>query len=216
LAPETEDAIELIRSNGLKQIGIHTMLLPWTKDIRPKRQDYVDLFRNSTFQEIEKLALEELNKFEKLVDRKPTHICPQYGLHGNLKLLKLIIKYAVENNIPVRLPLSTLEGDEIPDQNYAAEIMMRRSGVRTTSHLFAQILGSDLTIIKDELLKNLASVKPGESTEILLHPGFFDLDLLKYSSLRYERPRDIALSQDADFKKEIINMDFEIVDYSKI
>ncbi len=216
LAAEAGNAIELIKSHNLKRIGIHTMLLPWTKGLRPKRQNYVDLFRNSTFEQIEKLARKELIRFEEIVGQKPTHICPQWGLHGNLKLLNFIIKYAVKNNIPVRLPLSNLEVDEIPDQNYAAEIMMRREKVKTTNYLFSHILGSDSVKIKDDFLHDLSRVKDGESAEILLHPGFLDLDLLKHSSLRYERARDMSIAQDKDFRTKIETLGFEIVDYSKI
>ena len=71
LAAEAGNAIELIKSHNLKRIGIHTMLLPWTKGLRPKRQNYVDLFRNSTFEQIEKLARKELIRFEEIVGQNP-------------------------------------------------------------------------------------------------------------------------------------------------
>ena len=46
--------------------------------------------------------------------------------------------------------LVKFEVDEIPDQNYAAEIMMRREKVKTTNYLFSHILGSDSVKIKDD------------------------------------------------------------------
>ncbi|GAB4139902.1 MAG: hypothetical protein Fur0024_0640 [Patescibacteria group bacterium] len=154
-----------------------------------------------------------------MVGRKPTHICPQYGIHGNLKLLKFVIDYAKENNIPVRIPMTVLSSssaDFSDSENYSATIMLRRAGIKSTNYLFSHIVGNDSIKAKNDFLENLSKVKDGESAEILFHPSFFDLDILKFSSLNYERARDVVIATDKDFKQKILDMGFEIVDYSKI
>lgn len=221
-APETGEAIKLITKYNITRVGIHTLLFsffPLEKGRKMSKEDYVRLFREKTETEIRAIAEKELMLFEKLVGYKPTHICPQWGLHGNLKLLDFIIEYANANNIPVRRPLTALSSsspDLSDDDNYAANIMLQRANIRTTNYLFGHMTGSDSQIIKNQFLADLKNVREGECAEILFHPSFFDETLLKSSSLNYERTRDVAICIDVDFKKDIESLGFEIVDYSKI
>jgi len=77
-------------------------------------------------------------------------------------------------------------------------------------------LGDDIKQIKEAFINDLKTVKDSESAEIMFHPGYFDAEILKYSSLGYERARDLALSLDEDFRKRISQMSFKIVSYSKL
>lgn len=211
-SPATDYAFELIKKHKLKDVGLHMLLISKRNF---NRKDYAELFMKKSASYIEKLAITELNLFEKLVGRRPTHIIPQYGIHGNLKLLQVLIEYVKERNIPMRIP-KTAMSDANPDENYAAEIMLKRSGIKTTSHLFGHVTGCDLMEVKDKFLDELKVVKVGEIAEILLHPGYFDAEILKYSSVGYERARDLALSLDNDFRSRIEKMGFKIVSYSEL
>ena len=183
------------------------------------KDDYTNLFREKSPVEIRSIAEKELLLFEKLVGRKPTHICPQWGLHGNLKLLDFIIEYAKANNIPVRRPTTALlstSPEMSDDDNYAANIMLKRANIKTTSYLFGHMTGSDAQIIKDHFLADLKSVQENENAEMLFHPGFFDEVLLKSSTLNYERARDVAICTDIGFRNDIEKLGFKIVGYSEI
>ena len=79
-----------------------------------------------------------------------------------------------------------------------------------TIGLFAQNNGDTLTS------KPIETVKENETTEILLHPGFFDRKLLEMSSLNFERARDLALAIDTQFATLIQKMGFSLVSYEEI
>lgn len=212
----TAAALALIKSEKISQVGIHLSLNPGNKFGKIlKRDDYRELFARLTSEEISKLVTEELAEFEEVVGRQPTHICPQYGIHGNLKVLNGLLIYAKAHAIPVRIPWTQLQG-EGGGENYAAQIMMRRVGVVTTDFLFAHVLGSDLTVIKEKFLADFSSLGDGQSAEMYTHPGYFDLSLLQTSSLSYERTRDLALLLDSDFRQKINKLNIELVNYSQI
>jgi len=211
----TENAISLIKKHNLKRVGLHLLLFDWiNKGEKFNKDNYTTLFLKKTAEEILDLATQEFKQFEKELGFTPTHICPHQGIHGNLKLLDVIIKYASKNNIPVRLPKTLLTSSGIDAENYAAEIMLKRAKIKTTTYLFAHILGSDIKEIKDGFLKDLDKVKSNEVAEMFVHPGFFDEELMKLSSLNYERARDLTICLDPKFKKDILKKGFKLVNYS--
>lgn len=212
----TQRALELIKQYGIDDVGIHLLLYSWKATGRIlHREDYIQLFREKSIDDIKRIVKEELIQFERLVGRKPTHIIPQFGIHGNLKVLESIVEYAKEYNIPMRIPRTVLTGD-INDENYAAEIILKRHGVRTTKHLFGHFTGRNYDEIKASLRADLSTVAVGETAEIIFHPGFVDRDLLRISSLRYERGRDLALCLDEAFRQAIETMGLERIGYKQL
>ena len=212
----TQRALELIKQHGINDVGIHLLLYSWKDTGRIlHREDYIQLFRENSIDDIKRIVQEELIQFDRLVGMKPTHIIPQFGIHGNLKVLESIVQYAKEYNIPMRIPRTVLTGD-INDENYAAEIILKRHGVRTTKHLFGYITGQHYDEIKASLLADLGTVETGEAAEIIFHPGYVDRDLLRISSLRYERGRDLALCLDGEFRHAIRTMGFEFIGYKQL
>ena len=213
-SPGTENAVQLIKKNAINNVGIHLLLYNWLETGKNfHRDDYVKLFSTSTTQDLQKRAKREFDTFQKLTGKLPTHIIPQYNIHGNLKVLDAICIYAKEHTIPMRIPRAVLIKEHL-NENYAAETFLRRSGLRTTKHLFGQVLGSNLDEIKKYFLSNLKTVQDGEISEIYLHPGYVDKQLLLLSSLRYERARDLTLSLDKNFKKSIEALGFKFSTYT--
>lgn len=212
----TDDAVYEAKKSKIADVGLHMELVGFDQLGRAlHKSDYKELFQEKSYSEIEQLARDEIEKFEKCFDKKPSHITTHIGIHGNFKLLKFIVAYAGENNIPVRLPNTDLEGN-LDESNYAAEVILKRENIKTTDHLFIHVRGSDSKQIKKKFLKDLDEVSPNETAEILLHPGFFDLELLKMSSLNYERGRDLCIAISENFKEKINNLGFDIVNFSKI
>ena len=215
-ANHTHEAINLIREFNMPNIGIHLELLGATELGRPvTSEDYLDLYKNSTYKEVERLASEEFVLFESLVGKSPTHITSHKGIHGNFKLLNFVIEYAKDKDIPIRKPITAFNV-ELSDQNYAAEISIERAGLASPDHLFAHMLGNDAEEIRQAFLNDLSKVREDESAEIAIHPAFFDKELLEYSSLNYHRTRDIVIFSDLGFIEKIKNMDFTICPYNQI
>ncbi len=207
---DQDHALHLIEKYNLQHIGLHTSLFPWGKHNRPQRHDFVSFFQDATDAEIREKAVSEIQAFEALLGTKPEFISPQFNMHGNLRLLKVLAEYSVENNIPMRIPRAVLTHDEIEDSNYAAEVYLKRLGVKMSDHLFAHILGSSANSIINEFMQELSAVKDNETTEILFHPGYFDPDILEGSSLNYERARDLAIATNREFKKKIEDLGFQL------
>lgn len=206
---DLDHGLNLIRNNNLQHLGLHTSLFRWGKSERPNRQTFINFFQNASDNEIEEKALFEIEVFEKLIGHKPHFIAPQYNMHGNLRLLKILAQYCVKNNLPMRIPRAVLTHDEIVDTNYAAEVYLRRLKVKMPDHLFAFILGSNSKTIKNNFLSELAKVEEGRTTEILFHPGYFDEEILRGSSLSYERARDLAITLDQQFAKDIKDLNYQ-------
>lgn len=212
----TNRAIELVKQTGITDVGIH-LLLYSLKDMGRifHREDYIQMFREKSVDEIKRVVRDELLQFENLVGKKPTHIIPQYGIHGNLKVLESVVEFAKKHDIPMRIPRTTLVGD-MTDENYAAEIIFKRHQIRTTDYLFGHVVGSDYDAIMRSFLSDLRSIKDGQTAELMFHPGFVDRELLRVSSLRYERGRDLALCLDPVFRQSIEKMGFERIGYRQL
>ncbi len=206
---DLEHGIALLKEHNLTEIGLHTSLFPWNKSKRPGRLDFINFFRDASDQEIEAKAMAEIAIFESLFGHPPKFISPQYNIHGNLRLLKVLAGYVVKNNIPMRIPRAVLTHDEIEDNNYSAEVFLKRLNVKMSNHLLAHILGSDAKLIINQFLSELGTVKDSESVEIILHPGYLDQDILESSSLNFERARDLSISLNQDFKKQILKLGYE-------
>lgn len=215
--PATEHAISYIKNKNVKDVGIHMVLKGPLSNNGKKLglKDYKNMFQNETDETIKKLALDELKRFENLVGFKPTHIIPQYGIHGNLKLLKIIIEFAEKHDIPIRIPITALAEDNL-GENYAAEIMLKRSKVRQTDKLFEHVLGSNYDKIKNTIIEEIKDLENNETAELLIHPGYVDKDLINITSLRFERSRDIALCKDKDIQNTIKKNNIKLASFHEL
>jgi predicted glycoside hydrolase/deacetylase ChbG (UPF0249 family) len=199
----TDQAIKIINQHRIANVGIHLELLGVS-----------DLGRQTT-SEVEKMAASELAAFETLVGRPPTHITSHKGIHGNFKLLNFLIAYARKYQIPIRKPFTAFSV-ELAENNYAAEISLKRAKLKSTDYLFARMFGNDTEEVKKAYIDSLAKVKDNESAEIIIHPAFFDKDLLFASSLNYQRTRDLKLFTDLDFLDQIKRLGYTPCTYRQI
>lgn len=208
--------LSLLKSHGLSEVGLHTSLFPWSKTNRPQRADFIDFFKHGSDEDLRSKAMAEIAQFERIFGHPPKFISPQFNMHGNLRLLKVMAEYVVSRNIPMRIPRALIESEEVSDNNYSAEVYLKRLGVKMTDHLFAHILGADANKIKATFLSELKSVNDGQSVEIILHPGYHDQDTLESSSLNFERSRDLAIALDQNFKEKILQLDYQFTHLSQI
>lgn len=213
---DLEHGLTLLKQHNLTQVGLHTSLFPWGKSNRPSRQDFIEFFKKASDLEIKEKAINEIKTFEKIFDYPPKFIAPQFNMHGNLRLLKVLAEYAIDHHIPMRTPWEILTQDEIQDNNYAGKVYLKRLGVKLPDHLFAHILGSNSTLAMSKFIEELESVSDQESTELMFHPGYFDIDILRGSSLNYERSRDLAITLNTDFRKSIKKLGFTLSHFSSL
>jgi len=213
---DMDHGISLLKQNRLTEIGLHTSLFPWGKVNRPQRADFVEFFKHASDEDIKTKAMAEITKFESIFGHPPKFISPQFNMHGNLRLLKVMAEYVVKHNIPMRIPRALIENEEINDNNYSAEVYLKRLGVKMTNHLFAHILGADAHQVKLSFLTELAQVQDNHSVEIILHPGYNDQETFESSSLNYERSRDLSIALDQNFKRSILELNYQFTHLSQI
>ncbi len=127
--------------------------------------------------EVRAEAEAQIERFEKLVGRPPTHIDTHHhvGLYAPVRDVVLDVARAL------RVPVRTQDG--------AARTRARSAGLRTTDHFFGES-GPDAYWSAARTLAHLRALPPGVS-EFMCHPGRFDDDL-GYS--RYGRQREVEMT----------------------
>ena len=127
--------------------------------------------------EVRAEAEAQIERFEKLVGRPPTHIDTHHhvGLYAPVRDVVLDVARAL--GVPVR------------SQDAAARTRARSAGLRTTDHFFGES-GPGAYWSAARTLAHLRALPPGVS-EFMCHPGRFDDDL-GYS--RYGRQREVEMT----------------------
>ena len=118
----------------------------------------------------------QIERFEKLVGRPPTHIDTHHhvGLYAPVRDVVLDVARALR--VPVR------------SQDGAARTRARSAGLRTTDHFFGES-GPDAYWSPDRTVRHLREL-PGGVSEFMCHPGWVDAELA-YS--RYGRQRETEM-----------------------
>ena len=127
--------------------------------------------------EVRAEAEAQIERFEALVGRPPTHIDTHHhvGLHPPVRDVVLDVARAL--------------GVAVRSQDAAARSRARSAGLRTTDHFFGES-GPDAYWSAGRTLAHLRALPPGVS-EFMCHPGRFDEDL-GYS--RYGRQREVEMT----------------------
>lgn len=215
-APQATHALDSIKSRN--DIGIHinlTKFKPVSKHninslIDKKTRNFKsiknsdDLYRfltSAKTSEINEEIWAQFDLFKELVGKNPSHITSHHVIHGDPKVLNIVIEIAKRYKIPVRLPIwaSTTNGFI---SNYAAETMIRRNGIKTTNKVFINIFNDDLrespTPLMDEFVKTIEKMPEG-LVEVACHIGFMDKEVLLSSSLNWQRVKDLIALIDPSF-----------------
>ncbi len=206
-SPATVEGVRVALDNNIEGLGIHITLNDIVGTGKYFRtDDYKKLLEESTAEKLSARVEDELKRFEDLVGRIPTHINGHKNCHLHPKIVKVISDYAVKNKIYVRRSWAFSDG------NSAGEDVNQElidNGVMITDYIFERIVGS-----YDEayagFLHDLSSIEENTTTEIFFHPAYVDAQLKSYSSLLYDRERDIKLLTDKSFKKELEKLGFQI------
>jgi hypothetical protein len=229
-APEVEHALNSIKSKN--DIGLHFNLTKFkpvlkhnidslidkkTKEFKSiKNSD--DLYRFLTAAKISEISEEihaQFNLFKELVGKNPSHITSHHGIHGDPKVLNIVIEIAKKYKIPVRLPvwMSATNGFV---SNYAAEATLRRNGIKTTNKIFINIFNDDLREaplpLVDDFVNSIEKM-PNGLIEVGCHIGFMDKEVLFSSSLNWQRVKDLIALIDPSFTELLKKNKLKLVNW---
>jgi predicted glycoside hydrolase/deacetylase ChbG (UPF0249 family) len=127
--------------------------------------------------EVRAEAEAQVERFEKLLGRRPTHIDTHHHVGLYPPVRDVVLEVARARGVAVR------------SQDAVARTRARSAGVRTTDHFFGEA-GPDAYWSSARTLAHLRALPPGVS-EFMCHPGRFD-DELGYS--RYGRQREVEMT----------------------
>ncbi|MBI4214906.1 hypothetical protein HY546_02835, partial [archaeon] len=123
--------------------------------------------------------------------------------------------------IPLRLPLAMANTTTFV-QNYSGEVLVRRSGVKTSNYVFGEVFNNDvkyvwptnpeISPIVDSFRSKLHKL-PSGLIELVAHIGFMDYELFNTSSLNWQRVKDLVALMDPSFKKALVTVDCNMVDW---
>lgn len=220
-APGMRVGLELVRQHRIANVGIHITLNDMSitgKYLRTPQ--YHDFLESTSPQTLQRLAKDELTKFEDTLGRLPTHVNSHHNVHLHPKVRDFIIAYCLDNRLPMRRAFKLSDGNDsgATDQNDIDQVnaLLRGSGVITTDAIVDEING-EYDFVKQSLIKKLAQLPDDVSTvEMLTHPAFIDDKLKEFSSLVIPRERDRLLLQDKEFGAEIAKSGCEIHPYRQL
>lgn len=131
--------------------------------------------------EVEAEVQAQLERFEQLVGRPPTHFDGHHHCHQHPVVAGVVTALAARIGVPVRRGSTTVDR------------AIEEAGVRTTDRFEYGFYDQQATL--DVLLGILAGLEPGV-TEIMCHPGRVDDELRRGSSYVEQREREIAILTD--------------------
>lgn len=214
--PGTKAAVKLAQDNNINEVGIHLTLNDYNNTGEYLRTaDYRKMLIEESAENLQALARKELDTFEHLMGRPPSHITSHQHTQQHPKLVEMIAAYATKHGIYIRRA-ANFSHDENPvgdiekaNQEYA------RLGVKFADYFFGHVQG-EYEKVKAAFLKELNSVEDNSVTELMFHPGFIDEFLSKYSTMTDTRERDIKLAKDENFQNKINELGFRLVSFAEI
>jgi predicted glycoside hydrolase/deacetylase ChbG (UPF0249 family) len=193
----------------------------WSKDVLRERPDQVNLGELRREFEAQIAAFRQHG-------REPTHLDCHHLLHLHPPYFAVICDVAQTNRLPIRLPvpLSPHERDaavvELARQHRMTSaqmvamiqqdlVLVRERGLRHPARFVGEFFGRvNLTAVNLERI--LSTVQDG-LTELMVHPGFPDHDLLDGSGYVDERMVELTILVSDDVKVAIKKFDIELLNF---
>ncbi len=208
--PGTDEAVQYVLEEGLLNVGIHLMLYDLIKDGRYIHSRDYELFLDSHDKDfLEQRVKDEFKKFEDKIGRPPTHISSHQYTHKNPKLFDVIGEYANKHNIFIRKI-----GDLRPNGDEADKAYKQR-GAKVSDYIFSNSVGS-YDELSSFLIASLKSIAENSVTEMFFYPAYMDSVLMRYSTLTFNRYRDLQLVTNPKFKEEIEELGFKLVSFGEV
>lgn len=131
--------------------------------------------------EIEMEVRAQLARFRDLTGRLPTHLDSHHHSHRLPVVTEVLVKLAHEHGLPVRRA-----SPEVAER-------LATAGVKTTDAFVERFYGTEARL--DVLIEIFSAMGPG-TTELMVHPGLVDDELLDGSTYLEDRERELAILTD--------------------
>lgn len=210
--PDSTEQIESVRQSGLG-VGLHLNVtlgspLSPVKNIQSlvsregifkKKSDYEKL--SPSPEHLVREYKNQIKRFEKIFHRPPTHLDTHHQLHDESVFMQALAHVAREKKLPVRRSLLM----RLPD------FKRRHPGIVSTQALFGN-LDAKAFWTEENLQKTIMSLLPGTS-EIMCHPGIWDADLQRITSMTVPREKEYALFSSPHLKKLLEKHNISLIHY---
>ena len=143
----------------------------------------------------------QLERFERLVGRLPTHFDSHHHAHRLPAVLEALVELARETDLPVRCAS--------PDMRAS----LRAAGIATTDAFVEDFFGDGATLTT--LLRLVHALEPGV-TELMCHPAYVDDELRAGSSYADARQHELAVLTSADARAAVRDAGVELVSFAAL
>ncbi len=198
--PDAEDAARGLERHPALGVGLHVTLsgggrplsppeaVPSLVDADGRLPRYPDGLSGTRSSDVLTEARAQLERFERLTGRPPTHLDSHHHSHRLPAVLEALVTLARERRLPVRAA----------SPEVAAEL--RRAGVATTDAFVDSFFGEDATL--EHLLALLDGLEAGV-TELMCHPARVDDELRSISTYTEERTRELAALTASEARRRV-------------
>ena len=154
----------------------------------------------------------QVNFFEDRFGNRPDHLDTHHHLHDRPVFFQALVSVARKWKLPVRRCHFFQKGSD-PVSDTGSEPFCF-SGLKTTDYLYGNLAAKFLwgPVSFWGVVRNL----PEGTSEIACHPGFYDAELARMSSLRRMREVELKLFSDGKLRKKLSGLGIELVHFSQI
>ena len=145
----------------------------------------------------------QIKLFEQRFGRKPEHLDTHHHLHDRPVFFQALASVAKKWKLPIRR--SKLFG-ELPARE--------TSGLKTTDYLFGNLAADFLWELGP--FGGVVETLPEGTSEIACHPGFYDAELARASSLRRTREIELKLFSNGKLRKKLTGLGIELIRFGQI
>ena len=145
----------------------------------------------------------QVKLFEARFEKKPDHLDTHHHLHDHPLFFRALASVARRRRLPVRR-------SSIFQRSLARET----TGLKTTDYLFGNLSAAFLwePVSFGGVVENL----PEGTSEIACHPGFYDAELRRVSSLRQAREQELRLFANPQLRNKLAGLGIELISFSQI
>ena len=213
--PLSEQTVEEIKKRKSLGLGIHlnvtfarplsrpsqipTLLKPDGTFRRP--DDYQKKLPSE--KEIAREYETQVKLFEARFEKKPDHLDTHHHLHDHPLFFRALAYVARKRGLPIRR-----------SSVFQRSLARETAGFKTTDYLFGNLSAAFLwePVSFGGVVENL----PEGTSEIACHPGFYDAELRRVSSLRQAREQELRLFANRQLRNKLSGLGIELISFSQI